>query len=63
MVGYQAFFGITLNWLNYELRDKGVYSGFVCDDYKFSERVEKMAQPTRETAFRKIKRGAWVDKS
>jgi hypothetical protein len=32
-------------WFDYELGEKNLWSGFVCDDHKVSDRVEKLTQP------------------
>jgi hypothetical protein len=33
-------------WFDYELGEKNHMSGLVCDEYKASDRVKKLAQPT-----------------
>jgi hypothetical protein len=33
-------------WFDYELGEKEFYSGFVCDEHRVSNRVEKLAQPS-----------------
>jgi hypothetical protein len=38
--------GKAVVWFDYELGEKNHMSGFVCDDHKVSNRVEKLAQPT-----------------
>jgi hypothetical protein len=35
---------------DFEIGEKGHMQGFVCDDHKVSERVEKLAQPKLSTA-------------
>jgi hypothetical protein len=38
--------------VDYEIGEKNHMQGFVCDDHKLSERVEKLAQPqTAKAAF------------
>ena len=37
--------GASVIWFDYELGEKEFYSGFVCDDHRVSNRVEKLAQP------------------
>ena len=32
-------------WFDYELGEKEFYKGFVCDEHRVSNRVEKLAQP------------------
>ena len=37
--------GAPCLWFDYELGEKEFYAGFVCDDHKVSNRVEKLAPP------------------
>jgi hypothetical protein len=37
-------------WFDYEPGEKEFYRGFVCDDHRVSDRVEKLAQPQIEIA-------------
>jgi hypothetical protein len=32
-------------WFDYEIGEKSHMQGFVCDDHRISDRVEKLAQP------------------
>jgi hypothetical protein len=42
--------GAPVIWFDYELGEKEFYRGFVCDDHRVSDRVEKLAQPQIATA-------------
>jgi len=37
--------GKLIMWFDYELGEKNHMSGFVCDEYRGSTRLEKLAQP------------------
>jgi hypothetical protein len=37
--------GKAVVWFDYELGEKEFYKGFVCDEHRVSNRVEKLAQP------------------
>jgi len=37
--------GKAVVWFDYELGEKDHMSGFVCDDHRVSDRVEKLAMP------------------
>jgi hypothetical protein len=37
-------------WFDYEIGERSHTQGFVCDEHKVSERVEKLAQPKIEVA-------------
>jgi hypothetical protein len=34
---------VSVIWFDYQLGEKEFYSGFVCDDHRISDRVEKLA--------------------
>jgi hypothetical protein len=38
--------GAPVVWFDYELGEKNFMHGFVCDEHRVSNRVEKLAQPT-----------------
>jgi hypothetical protein len=38
--------GKPVVWFDYEIGERNHISGFVCDEHKISNRVEKLAQPT-----------------
>jgi hypothetical protein len=42
--------GAPVIWLDYELGEKELYKGFVCDAHRVSDRVEKLAQPQIATS-------------
>jgi hypothetical protein len=37
--------GAAVVWFDYELGEKNHMQGFVCDEHRISDRVEKLAQP------------------
>jgi hypothetical protein len=43
--------GAPVIWFDYELGEKEFYKGFVCDEHRVSDRVEKLAQPKIQVAF------------
>ena len=48
--GADGICGTPVIWLDYEIGEKNPMQGFVCDEHKVSDRVEKLAQPTAAKA-------------
>jgi hypothetical protein len=44
--GADGVCGAPVIWFDYEIGEKEFYKGFVYDEHKVSDRVEKLAQPT-----------------
>jgi hypothetical protein len=48
---YCCLRGAPVIWFDYELGEKEFYKGFVCDEHKGSNRVEKLPLPQSTTAI------------
>jgi hypothetical protein len=49
--GADGICGAPVIWFDYEPGEKEFYKGFVCDEYRVSNRVEKLVQPQAATSI------------